>query len=803
MDRRNFLQHLAVATAAVRAVLGGSAEAWTPPAVAGSEGGGPGAASLSGSEVDVAGHTLISEFTRGAEHWKVYEDLRTRDGAVTFLSSHGAAKLLTKSAEASFAQATPPYLGMSLEEINATRRDLLADRLLGQGDPDPEKVKAALPPQGTDPSTGPPHRRARWETIVGTKECSDTMPVYPAGYTRTYHPVQFFPELPDRRTTLEDADLARHRQEGLLGGWMPAVRKVFPQSGGAYDELWIFGDVEAHDEFIVQTWHRTVRVENGKIAKAAYAYSYPPFPPAREEPQPQAFYRGLLAFVEYWEEQLRGFPHADLPEPVWSDMSKHAFVKELIVRPRGVYPKYGAVDRDYYGSEYDGFQDTFTVAALANLDWGRFDEARKIIDNYFTGFVDAHGVNNMRGPETSQFGMTLSLMARYFHYTGDSALLLKHRKKIEATARLLTDMHDESLKLPQDDPGYGILRGWSESDSCLQLTPDTWWLPYFANNANSARGLTDLARAYLQMNRAKPAAGMPETAAGWLKRSQALRDRMVARMRKEVRHDLNPPYVGEFAGAKMPFWESLEKEDPSPHRFAPRAYTELLFADMLPQDLANLVVDLLRAYGLTTIGILGYSGRPRFGGRHILAFISHGHGQTLLRLDRIEEFLLFLQAYRYHVHTRGSWVAAEVAQINGGVDLFCMPAQQITPLLVRWMLVLEDSDEPRLYLGKGLPRDWVASGKRIGIAQAPTRWGKVSFHLQAQPEKKVVVGRVELARAGEPREVQVKFRVPPGQALQSATVNGQPAAFAGPHHDTVSFQTRGEKAFEVVARWQG
>ena len=36
----------------------------------------------------------------------------------------------------------------------------------------------------------------------------------------------------------------------------------------------------------------------------------------------------------------------------------------------------------------------------------------------------------MRGPETAQFGMTLSLLARYYNYTRDAALLQKHRTKI-------------------------------------------------------------------------------------------------------------------------------------------------------------------------------------------------------------------------------------------------------------------------------------------------------------------------------------------------------------------------------------
>ncbi len=70
---------------------------------------------------------------------------------------------------------------------------------------------------------------------------------------------------------------------------------------------------------------------------------------------------------------MNDFAPTALPQNVWVDMSKHAFAKELMVRPGGVYPKYGAVDRDYYGSEYDGFQDIFTMAVYANLEWGRFD----------------------------------------------------------------------------------------------------------------------------------------------------------------------------------------------------------------------------------------------------------------------------------------------------------------------------------------------------------------------------------------------------------------------------------------------
>jgi hypothetical protein len=763
MDRREFIQSVALAAAV-------SMEA----------------------EAQSSAESPIAEFTLNNVSWKVYEDLSTRDGAIRFVPAHGSARTLAKSAEAAFAEANPPYLGLALSEIGTSGRDLLADKLLEHGDPDPEQVRLAAPPLGSarpNPQGGfSSGSQGRWNAIVGTKECSDTMPVFPGGNTRTYHPNQYFPEL---RT----APAEQKRYEGMLGGWMPAVRKVVMLSDSAYIEMLVFGDVEAKDKFIVQTWHRTMKVENGKPTKVVYGYTYPAYPPARLDPKPEEFFRALLVFAEYWERQIHDMAPATVPQPVWTDMAKHAFAKELIVRPAGVYPKYGAVDRDYYGSEYDGFQDTFTMALYTNLEWGRFEQAGKILDNYLTDFTDAKGMVNMRGPETAQFGLTLSLAARYLHYTGDSALILKHRAKLEATAAMLGAMHDASLTLPEDAPAHGLIAGWSESDACLAPEPATWWQPYYANSAFTARGLTDLSRAWQQLKR-------PAPTQDWTRRAAMLRDATVASLRKNIRTDLTPPYVPILPGAKLTFRESMATERPSPQQWPHRPYAELLQADMLPADLAGQTIDCMRHYGATTMGVVANVGRANPNGRAILGFISYGYAQMLLRLDRVEEYLLFLYSHRYHDHTPGSWVAGEVSGITGGTAIFCIPAQQTIPLLVRWMLALEDSDEERLYLARGLPRTWLASEKTIGIEQAPTRWGRVSFQMAAKMAAKRVTATVTLPRAGTPpKEVHLKMRLPVEHKLQSATVNGRAATIGGAHDDTVVIATGSARQFEVVGEF--
>jgi len=740
------------------------------------------------ADVSVEGYTLVAEFKSVEDLWKVHEDLRTREGPLVFISSSGNARVLSKRAEASMPEGTP-YLGLALKEISLSAPDLLADRLLQDGDPDPEKVKSAAPPMASA------EKNPRvWTTFVGTKEAYDVTPVYRSGSTRTYHPIQYSPEL---REALKQG----HFYDGLVGGWMPAVRKVIPISDSAYWEVVLFGDTGPNkNKYIVHTWHRTARVEDGKIIKVVYGHSYPAYPPARVDPQPEEFYRALLAFAEYWDTQLHDFAPASLPQDAWIDMSRHSFAKELMTRPGGIYPKYGAVDRDYAGSEYDGFQDIFTSAIYTNMEWGRLETARLFIDNYFTEYVDSKGMIDMRGPETAQFGMTLSLLARYFHYSGDRALILKHRAKIEATAKLLEDMHDESLRLPPENPGYGLISGWSESDSCLSENPAVYWRPYYANSAFAARGFKDIAKAWEELTHINPSPGMEKSAQSWLKRSQTLQERTIASIEKNIQSDKTPPYMGLFPGTSLTFRESLAKERPSPQQWPHRPYAELLQANILPPHLEDQVIDCMRAYGATTLGVVANVGRVQEDGRDILGFISYGYAQALLRLDRIEEFLLFLYSHRYHAHTRGSWTAGEVTGITGDSGTYCVPAQQTIPLLVRWMLVFEDSDEDRLYLAKGLPREWVASGKEIRIEQAPTRWGRVTFSLVAKPSAQSIVGQAELTGAAVPQEVHFKLRLPVHDSLKTVAVNGRPVTLGGAHKDTVMIETKNQRKFEVVGQ---
>jgi hypothetical protein len=189
---------------------------------------------------------------------------------------------------------------------------------------------------------------------------------------------------------------------------------------------------------------------------------------------------------------------------------------------------------------------------------------------------------------------------------------------------------------------------------------------------------------------------------------------------------------------------------------------------------------------------------PSADARDLLGFISYGYAQQLLRLDRIEEYLLFLYAHRCHVHTRGGWTAGEVSGITGGMPLFCMPAQMTIPLLLRWMLVSEDSAGEQLYLARGVPREWLGSGEAVAIADAPTRWGMVGFHLRADTQAHRIDGHVDLP-AVAPGGVWLSLRLPSGKRLVRALVNGVKVPPGGRHGDALPIAGRPGERVELQA----
>jgi hypothetical protein len=116
------------------------------------------------------------------------------------------------------------------------------------------------------------------------------------------------------------------------------------------------------------------------------------------------------------------------------------------------------------------------------------------------------------------------------------------------------------------------------------------------------------------------------------------------------------------------------------------------------------------------------------------------------------------------------------------------------------MLVFEDSAGQSLYLGRAVPRAWLASSEPVGIGAAPTRWGRTGFQLQAAKDG-TIRGSVSLPDRDAPAAVWLSLRLPAGKRLIEATWDGHPITADDRRDDAVRLRGVPGQSIEVHARY--
>ncbi len=89
----------------------------------------------------------------------------------------------------------------------------------------------------------------------------------------------------------------------------------------------------------------------------------------------------------------------------------------------------------------------------------------------------------------------------------------------------------------------------------------------------------------------------------------------------------------------------------------------------------------------------------------------------------------------------------------------------------RLMLVMEDAQ--RLWLARATPRAWLAQGKRIAIANAPSYFGPVSYQIVSDADNGKITATIDMPSRRPPKEVLLRLRHPKAAPIQGVTVNGK------------------------------
>ena len=272
----------------------------------------------------------------------VFEDFSQTNGHLLFADTKGVKLDLPKSSEPTRADLKSLYRGHSLEEVFRSERDLLGEEILAKpGDPDYAEVAACFLPIS----------KMYTYTFVGTHDCMEKVDVFYGGGTPNFDPLAYIPAI--RKIRDEGRVL-----DGLVGGWLPALRFVYPEKPGDWSELVIYAPmrVENGNQRVQPVWYRLCRVEGNALRWVRYFDSYHPFPP-RMEAKAEPFYEELLAMRAGWEHALAQGMQIDIPDQRLADLVRHSLVRDMITCI-GPFPKYGVFDRGYGGSEHDGFPDT-------------------------------------------------------------------------------------------------------------------------------------------------------------------------------------------------------------------------------------------------------------------------------------------------------------------------------------------------------------------------------------------------------------------------------------------------------------
>ncbi len=153
------------------------------------------------------------------------------------------------------------------------------------------------------------------------------------------------------------------------------------------------------------------------------------------------------------------------------------------------------------------------------------------------------------------------------------------------------------------------------------------------------------------------------------------------------------------------------------------------------------------------------------------AIIAHAHG--LVADDRMRDALLTTAATMAHAYSRGLWTAPATRHLPDDMaGPASSAAQAAIPLLLKWLLVYEAPGD--LWLGRGMPRAWLANDNLIFVANAATQWGRVSLAIDSRRKHEHrIATKVTLPTGGLTVPTILRLRSHDAATIRSARLNGK------------------------------
>jgi hypothetical protein len=492
---------------------------------------------------------------------------------------------------------------------------------------------------------------------------------------------------------------------------------------------------------------RYQRVEDGRVVAARFFNNFAQNCESTSintsEPSSR-FYANLLDQHHFWAQTFAEGAQLQLPRRNDTDgamlvnQMRHARVRDMITRNDGVWPRYGETP-GYGGYGNNGFQETFTASMMSALEYGQFSYARDVLENYLHYYCLPSGGVMYRGLEMAQSARMLTNFAQWYEYTRDFDPLIKYLPKIRAIAQLLLRRRDLALALPAADPAYGCLTGDDEADLYGTAIDPKYKteMAFISITAEAWRGFRDLGRAMSAIGAARADTEISRLGRELSGNSTLLWATFRAAMSKNVLPGTPPcrPFVfgrrGQTCGELPPSSAPSQRDSESWRTYSEALYSGAILRSELEDILAWHKLKPTQRGSSLKAGALAGSGGALINGDQLMTFTGHGWAYGLLQHDLIEDFLLLFYTTSAHAYTRGSWVAPESTSVDRAQPsvTFATPAGLSQPIFLRWMLLVDDPIEERLWVGKAIPHEWFSAGETIVATGLPSRFGSVSFNF--------------------------------------------------------------------------
>ncbi len=505
--------------------------------------------------------------------------------------------------------------------------------------------------------------------------------------------------------------------------------------------------------------------------------------------------RERAAFARFWRARLHPGPRFIIPEARLAGMAEK-FLTDCLVTPDHGQPLYGS----YFYEDTFGVEEGWPALALAR--WGFFADAQSQVE-----WLLAQAAGDSRSVHKQyRKGLGPTYAFAVYELCRDASYLARILPAMRACAdETVSECSKTLLRFEGKPVGYyGLLPKYMYGGDVGEPAYS------FYANACAWRGLRDTGLACR-------AAGEEAAARRYLTAADSYRGHILAAVDRVMDTSSQPPFLPFSLGFQSPHpAEPFPAGDPTPNVLArdERACYWGLFAGLILEtrlfpphsQYVQSILDTMQQSG----GL--WDGQARFAlyASDWDAHYGYGLHQMWFERDQRDKFLLAFYGFIANNLSRDTWVQSEVTtvfpvrtanfagaavaqrkiwrqrshiQLEPNTEPIGSGAGIILCEL-RDLLVCEGRDgggalDGSLHLLRNAPVAWLESDQELGVQDAPTAYGRLSYRLRPDLDKGLIKLDLNL-ESPTPAAVRVHLPPPPGKAWEAAAWNRAEPTGQGP-----------------------